>query len=168
VDATTIISAVGLFFAAVAAWGAWMTVRLTRQLQSDARRRRAIEAVLGVQYAAEDLRDHPMSAEKKERFVDAQRELERAGIQSFVGIGTIEELRALPGLFGTLTGNDAMIEPGNVAENAKRVLRNLPGKPTPTRMQRFWSKIQWAGMYVRHPLNRKSVNELRRLGKEDE
>lgn len=75
------VSIFGLFFAAVAAWGAMQSTRLTRQIGDEADRRRLVEALVGVQWAADALRTRPnswLAVDVTTRFSCAQEEVARA------------------------------------------------------------------------------------------
>ena len=73
---TLAIAVVGVMFAAVAAWGAVMTVQLTRRMQVEAALTRVLEALLSVKYAAMALEDAPPQSEGLVRFRDAQQDLD--------------------------------------------------------------------------------------------
>jgi hypothetical protein len=87
--ATVIISVIGLFFAAVAAWGAVTTVQLTHRMQRDAARKRVIEALISIKYAAASLEELALALRPPglyERFRDAQKDRERAWITAPLGV----------------------------------------------------------------------------------
>jgi hypothetical protein len=77
-----LVSALGLGFAVVAAWGAWKTVRLTRQNRAEESVRRLVKALLALRDAADALRAatrlDPRLPELRGAFLDAQRQLEMA------------------------------------------------------------------------------------------
>jgi len=162
VSATTILSAIGLFFAAVAAWGAWQTVRLTRQMRREEGHRRLVAALLEVQHAAEDLTVRPTDLERQDRFREAQRELTREGVMGIATSASSEDLRRMPRLLASLTAPDAQQQPGQVAENAKAVVVAVTSKPEPTKWQRRRQLLRWVPMYLRHPRRWAAITEHRR------
>ena len=142
--ATVIISAIGLFFAAVAAWGAVRTVQLTRRMQIEAGRKRIIEALISVKYAAEALEETPyhwaspgrgrdlLVADREQRFRDAQHELHRAWITGPLLRGGDDILEPLAALVGAFPRADDAVgqqfelnKPGEVREMAEQALNQM-------------------------------------------
>lgn len=81
--ATVIISVIGLLFAAVAAWGAVTTVRLTREMQTEANVSRLLEALMDVEHGVASRTALPEGL-GDEILRNAQRELMRAVVLPWV------------------------------------------------------------------------------------
>lgn len=79
--AGTVISAAGLLFAAIAAGGAWMTVRLTRQIRREDDIRRLTDALVGIEHVAEEIKRVGTASARfnlQDRFRAAVYQLDRA------------------------------------------------------------------------------------------
>jgi hypothetical protein len=81
--ATVAISALGTLFAAIAAWGAVMTVRLTREMMGEANISRVIEALISIEHAVASRPQLPEHV-ADEMFLNAQRELVRVAVLPWV------------------------------------------------------------------------------------
>jgi hypothetical protein len=162
VGATTIISAVGLVFAAAAAWAAWMTVRMMRHMRREENLRRMIDVVLSVEHAAEDLDADESNPVRQEQFRAARRGLFHAGALPFMASASFTDLQELGALLDSLTADDAHERPAIVAANARQVAVILSASPPPTRMQRWSVNLQWSLRRIRHPRQRSYIDALRR------
>lgn len=147
-DATTIISAIGLAFAAVAAWGAWMTVRLTLQIQREANLRRVLGAVVSMEHAAEAIaRVSPnwVREELRDWFRQAQADLDLALVLGVSVKGTWggSDSGELQGLLDKLRTADplAASETQATIADADRVRLLLTTQPPPKLMPKWWRRL---------------------------
>jgi hypothetical protein len=120
--ATVIIAALGLFFAAIAAWGAAEAVAMTREMQRDATVRCFIEALLSIVHLCNALEQlHPQQVAAHEslraRFQDAQLQLSRCGAVPFPMVGAPEDGQELFDLLSSLTGYES--EPWKQPEESR-------------------------------------------------
>jgi len=153
----TVLSVLGLLFAAIAAVGAWMTVRVTLQVQQEAKLRRVIDALISVEHAAKDLERLPaavnlrLKADREDRLRLAQTELMRAGALPFVGTIPIESgdrataFSELTGLLNSLTAVDIDIvqHPAEVSANANRAAVILTSRPESKSKSKWLAWLRW-------------------------
>ena len=140
-DATTIIAAIGLIFAAIAAWSAWRTVRLTFQIQHEADLRRLIGALISIKYVAEP----PgvlTKLEVQDRYREALAELDRALALAVSVKGTWaaggEELQPL---LDNLKEADPINQRPKIATDAERARLLLSSQPPPKLMPKWWRRL---------------------------
>jgi hypothetical protein len=142
-----IVSAIGLLFAAIAAWGAVSTVQLTRQMQWDAAQSKLVEALVSTKYAALALDQSPNNPEALPRFRASQQGLDKAWRAAWRYVPGDDEvleplgelLRALPSEgytpgaeFDVLTAGEAAA----MAEDAITALTSVEfAKPPPMRWE---------------------------------
>jgi hypothetical protein len=159
-----ILSAIGLFFAAVAAWGAVRTIQLTRRMQRDTARKRIVEALISVKYAARAIEEAPKHRSVRdlaERFRDAQQELERAWISAPFGAvpGDDEILEPLGSLISALPWQpdeaDRMFEltsPKDAREMAQAAMSLLDSGELDMRLRlSLYDRFRWILVILRHP-----------------
>jgi hypothetical protein len=128
-DATSII---GLVFGAIAAWCAWRTVRLTRQIQRDADLRRLIGALVSIKAVAE-IPSGFTKVEVEVLFHEAQAELDRALALRLPLKGTFvaggEDLQRL---LRRLSAADPIRERQQIAADTERAFQLVTGRAFPT------------------------------------
>jgi hypothetical protein len=153
-DATTIISAVGVLFAAIAAGAALKTVRLTRQIQREADVRRALTALINISDAATAL--HTLSSgdpvsQLHDRFREGQAELRRAFALSVSLEGTwaLEAIDELETLIDRLLTAEPTRDQLQIITDAERARELLSSRPPPKLIQ---MPIWWRRAVVAHRL----------------
>ncbi len=145
-SATTILSAVSLLFAAVAAWGAWMTVRLTYQIRYEDDLRRVLGALIDIMHfaiALEELPEGLTRIDLQDRFREAQADLERAlalgvSVKGSFGAAACGELQ---GLLYNLRMAEPICERRKTIDDADRARFLLTNAPPPKLMPTWWRRL---------------------------
>ena len=130
---TVALSACGLLFAAVAAWGAVTTVQLTRELRREEGLRRMREALVTIEHAADTLR----GAIGAGPLPEAQLELKRARSLQMVFPDQIEQL--LDRVLEPNAGEGARLV--QTRDDAQKTWLLLSTQPPPQKMPRWWIRI---------------------------
>jgi hypothetical protein len=144
VSVTTITSAVGLLFAAVAAWGAWKTVRLTYQIRYEDDLRRLLGGLVSIEHAARELERSPGPRfDLQDKFRDGQAELERAlalgvSVKGTFGAAVSGELQRL---LDSLKVAEPLRERQETIADADHARFLLTNAPPPKLMPTWWRRL---------------------------
>jgi len=135
---TVTVSALGLLFAAIAAWKAAEAVSVTREIQREANTRRVLDALTSIIHAALALEraaddEESVRPERREQFQAAQLELMRAGSLPFIISGPEGDISELPRLLSSLTAydNDIWTRPQEAIDAAARAAELFRFRPPP-------------------------------------
>jgi hypothetical protein len=141
-DATTIVSAVGVAFAAIAAGAALKTVRLTRQIQHEADLRRVLGALISLSDAAGAL--HKLGPdvtrlELQDRFREGQALALSVSVEGTWAFEAIDELDTLIDRLLAAEPTRAQLQIINDAERARDLLSSQP-PPKLIPMPMWWRR----------------------------